>query len=103
MLLAGAGCFALRFGIVTLVDRRPLPTWFEPATAFVIPGSLAGLCTVLLIAPITSGGTGPALGVAAATTAVVARRRSPIDEVERILVTSNERDDVLAGVVPNHG
>lgn len=76
VLLAGAGCFALRFGIVTLVDRRPLPVWFEPATAFVIPGSLAGLCAVLLIAPITSGGAGSTVMVATATTAVVARRRS---------------------------
>ena len=76
VLLAGAGCFALRFGIVTLVDRRPLPAWFEPATAFVIPGSLAGLCAVMLIAPITSDGAGPAVAIAAATTAAVACRRS---------------------------
>ena len=76
VLLAGAGCFALRFGVVTLVGRRPLPEWFEPATAFVIPGSLAGLCAVLLIAPITSGGAGSTVVVAAATTAAVARRRS---------------------------
>lgn len=76
VLLAGAGCLALRVGIVTLVDRRPLPAWFEPATAFVIPGSLAGLCAVVLIAPITSGGAGSPVVVAAATTALVARRRS---------------------------
>lgn len=76
VLLGGAGCFALRFGIATLVDRRPLPGWFEPATAFVIPGSLAGLCAVLLLAPITSGGGGPTVVAAAATTALVARRRS---------------------------
>jgi branched-subunit amino acid transport protein len=76
VLLAGAGCFALRFGIVTLVDRRPLPAWFEAATVFVIPGSLAGLCAVVLIAPITSGGAGPTVVVAAGTTVVVARRRS---------------------------
>ena len=78
VLLAGAGCLALRFGIVTLVDRRPLPPWFEPATAFVIPGSLAGLCAVVLIAPMMSGGAGAPVAVAAATTALVARRRSSV-------------------------
>lgn len=76
VLLAGAGCFALRFGIVTLVERRSLPAWFEPATAFVVPGSLAGMCAIVLIAPITSGGASPTVAVAAVTTALVARRRS---------------------------
>ncbi len=40
------------------------------------PGSLAGLCAVVLIAPITSGGADHAVVAAAATTAVVARRLS---------------------------
>ena len=75
-LLAGVGCFTLRFGVVTLVDRRPLPLWVERATAFVVPGSLAGLCAVLLLVPIASGGAGLAVVLAGITTAAVARRRS---------------------------
>ena len=74
--LAGVGCFALRFGVVTLVDRRPLPGWFERASVFVVPGALAGLCAILHAVPIVSGGTGPAVVVAAITTAAVAHRRN---------------------------
>ena len=74
--LAGLGCFTMRFGVVTLVDRRPLPAWVERATVFVVPASLAGLCALVLVVPIASGDTGVAVVIAAFTTAVVAARRS---------------------------
>ena len=76
VVLAGLGCFTLRFGVVTLVDRRPLPAWLHRSTDFVVPGSLAGLCALLLVTPIASGGAGLTVVVAAATTTAVARRRS---------------------------
>lgn len=76
VVLAGAGCFTLRFGVVTLVDRRPLPAWFERAGDYVVPGSLAGLCALLLVTPVASGDGGLTLMVAAMTTAAVSRSRS---------------------------
>jgi branched-subunit amino acid transport protein len=76
--LAGVGCFALRFGVVTLIDRRPLPTWIGGATEFIVPGSLAGLCAILLVVPVASGGAGGAVVVAAIVTAAVARRHSSV-------------------------
>ena len=74
--LAGIGCFAMRFGVVALVERRPLPGWFARTSEFVVPGSLAGMCAVLLVVPITSGGAGATVVVAGLTTAGVARRQS---------------------------
>ena len=76
VVLAGLGCFSMRFGVVAFVERRPLPGWFDRATVFVVPASLAGLCALALVVPMVAGGTGTAFALATLTTAVVASRRS---------------------------
>lgn len=77
VVVAGLGSFALRFGIVSIIDRYSLTTWFERVSALVMPAAFAALTAVALARPFTSGVPTalPVLAAAALTTAV-ARARS---------------------------
>ena len=74
--VAGVGCFALRFGVVAVIDRRAMPAWLDRAAGFVMPASFAALCAGALVGS-TGDGSGLALPVAGVATGLVASRRSP--------------------------
>jgi branched-subunit amino acid transport protein len=77
VVLAGLGSFGLRFGVVAVIDRFALPTWFERVSALVMPAAFAGLTAVALATPVTSAWpTAVPVLAAAATTVAVARIRS---------------------------
>jgi len=76
LVLAGVGCFALRFAAIGAADRWSMPGWLDRASGFVMPASFAALCSGALLGP-GSDGAGVGLLVATAVTAGVAMRRSP--------------------------
>jgi branched-subunit amino acid transport protein len=77
VLLAGLGSFGLRFGVVSIIDRYTLPSWFEQVSALVMPAAFAGLTAVALATPVTSAlPTALPVLAGAAVTVAVARVRS---------------------------
>ena len=77
VLAAGLGSYALRVGVVVLIDRYEIPPWFERMSTFVMPAAFAGLTAGALAVPIASDAATalPVLAGAGATVAV-ARIRS---------------------------
>lgn len=77
VVLAGIGSFALRVGVVSVIDRCTLPPWFERMSALVMPAAFAALTAVALAPPVASGApTALPVVAAAIATAAVARVRS---------------------------
>ena len=77
VLIAGIGSYASRVGMIVVIDRFTLPTWFERVSSYVMPAVFAGLAAASLAAPLADG-TRAAMPVlaGAAATVVVARVRS---------------------------
>jgi branched-subunit amino acid transport protein len=75
--LAGLGSFGLRIGVVAVIDRFTLPSWFERMSALVMPAAFAGLSAVALATPVATDlpAAVPVLA-GAVTTVIVARVRS---------------------------
>jgi branched-subunit amino acid transport protein len=77
VLIAGCGSYAFRFGVIVVIDRFTLPTWFERVSSYVMPAVFAGLAGASFAVPLADG-IGSAMPVLAGATAtlVVARIRS---------------------------
>lgn len=80
VVVAGLGCFLLRFAMIAVTDRYQLPAVLQRCTEYVMPASFAALAAVALSGA-GAGGPEPALLVAAAATAAVALRRGPSSAV----------------------
>lgn len=77
VLAAGLGSYAFRIWMVLIIDRVVIPRWFERVSTYVMPAVFAGLVAGSLAEPLAADAAVAVPVLAgAATTAVVARRRS---------------------------